>query len=771
MRERRRIVVQGIVQGVGFRPFVYGLAQQHALVGQVHNDTAGVTIEAEGDAAALEAFTRAMREQPPALAVVERVAWEALPLHGDSAFVIDASQHGPAKQALVSPDAAVCDDCRRELFDPADRRYHYPFINCTNCGPRYSIIRDVPYDRPSTTMAAFRLCAACQQEYDDPGDRRFHAQPVACPVCGPHVRLVSDQQTIAAGQDARVLAEAQRLLADGAILAIKGLGGYHLACDAGNAAAVARLRARKRRWDKPFALMAADLAAAETVCEVDAAGSAALLDRRRPIVLLPRRPVGALAPAVAPRLNNLGLMLPYTPLHYLLFAEAPYQLLVMTSGNASDEPIAFEDDDAFKRLAALADAFLTHDRAIHTRVDDSVVRVVPLPAAVCGQPMADYQLPITLRRARGYAPQPLAVPFEFRQPVLAVGAHLKNTFCLGKGRYALLSPHIGDLDNLETLLAFRAGVTHLERLFDVTPQVIAHDLHPDYLSSQFAFEAHNVRRFAVQHHHAHIASVLAEHGLAGPVIGLAFDGTGLGADGTLWGGEFLVADLAGFERAAYLEPVPLPGGEQAVRQPWRVAAAWLQKLYGDDWSSWPVNFPRQADRATAAALRQMIAQRINSPLTSSMGRLFDALAALLGLRETVTYEGQAAIELEAIADLSTHAAYPFGQRRPAVDLAPLFEAVLADLRAGIGAPVISARFHNAVAGLAADVCVELRQERGLNRVALSGGVFQNVLLLARTLERLAALGFETYTNQRVPPNDGGIAFGQAAVAAARLAKE
>lgn len=762
MRERRRITVQGIVQGVGFRPFVYGLAQRHSLVGQVWNDSAGVTIEAEGEREALDACLRALREESPPLAAIERMDWTPLPLNGDTAFVIESSHGQAEKHAFVSPDVCICDDCLRELFDVRDRRYGYAFINCTNCGPRFTIIRDVPYDRPLTTMAAFQMCRECRREYENPTSRRFHAQPNACPRCGPLVGLKMGLR-MEAGEDA--LQIAARLLENGNILAVKGLGGYHLACDATSTEAVAGLRARKHRWDKPFALMAADVETVRALCEMNKQEEALLTSRRRPIVLLRARTPQRLAPEVAPKQKYLGVMLPYTPLHYLLFeaykrglGDGRPPIWVMTSGNSSDEPIAYRDDEARQRLAPLADYVLAHDREIHMRCDDSVTRVV------CG-------VEVPIRRSRGYAPQPLSMSFEFTRPVLAVGAHLKNTFCLGKGRHAFVSHHIGDLDNLETLTSFGEGVEHFKRLFDIQPEVVAHDLHPDYLSTGYALKLENVQRTPVQHHHAHIASVLAEHGLTGPVIGAAFDGSGYGTDGTVWGGEFLIADLVDFERVLHLAEIPLPGGEQAIHQPWRIAAAWLQKLYGDEWLDWPIEFSRHVDRKAWAVLRQMMEHSVNSPLTSSVGRLFDAVAALLSLRDTVNYEGQAAVELEALADEAVPDGYAFTLRGSVADPAPLFSQLLSDLRAGVALSVIAARFHNALVTLVTQVCLRLRAEHNINMVALSGGVFQNAFLLARTLEQLEALGFETYTNQRVPPNDGGLALGQAAIANARLAKE
>ena len=820
--ERRHIVVQGIVQGVGFRPFVYGQALRHDLAGFVLNDSAGVTIEVEGQHDSLDAFERALREQAPPLARVDAVDARAMPPRGDVGFSIAHSQAGAERQTLIAPDSAVCEDCLRELFDPADRRYRYPFINCTNCGPRFTIVADVPYDRDKTTMRAFPMCPACQAEYDDPLDRRFHAQPNACPVCGPIVdfRLqIADCGSDAASPNLQStiynlqslpedpIEAAAHSLARGAILAIKGLGGYHLACDALNPAAVKRLRQRKHREAKPFALMALDLATARQICEVDEAEAALLDSRQRPIVLLRDRAAPGnrrvVAPDVAPAYTTLGLMLPYTPLHHLLlraFAQAigPDRpaLLVMTSGNLSDEPIAYDDDDARARLAQIADGMLTHNRPIHTRCDDSVVRVVR------GGQGTGHEL--RLRRSRGYAPEPIALAFESPIPLLACGGHLKNTFCLLKGRQAFVGHHIGDLENLETLTSFREGIAHFQRLFDIVPQAIAHDMHPEYLATKEAFAiaqsavagrqsidasadrdgssdddqllTADFRLIGVQHHHAHIASVLAEHRLAGPVIGVAADGTGYGPDGAVWGCEVMRADLRGFERLAHLAYVPLPGGEQAIRQPWRMAAVYLAHVYGDAFLKLDIPFVRWigVGGPTLATrwrpLAQMIARGLNSPPASSLGRLFDAVAALLGLCDEALYEGQAAIELEALAEPSEQI-YPFtfGAGRPAtLDVAPLIRAIVEDLQHGASVPRIAGRFHRTVAELLAVACLRAREQTGLDVVALSGGVFQNRLLLEQFVSRLEGLEFQVFLNRRVPPNDGGLSLGQAAVAAAKL---
>jgi hydrogenase maturation protein HypF len=750
---RSRIRVEGIVQGVGFRPFVHALATRLGLSGFVGNDAAGVFIEVEGDPAAVERFRADLEGQAPPLAVVERVSAQAVDATGDAAagFVIVASEAGGERQALVSPDTATCDDCLRELLDPGDRRYRYPFVNCTNCGPRFTIVRAVPYDRPLTTMAGFELCPACKREYHDPADRRFHAQPVCCPACGPTLRLAS-----AAGEalDGDPVEAAALALLAGRVLAIKGLGGYHLAADATSEAAVATLRSRKHREDKPFALMVADLEAARALCAVDAAEAAVLSSQRRPIVLLARRPDAAVAPSVAPGNRFLGLMLPYTPLHHLLARrlERPF---VLTSGNVSDEPIAYEDADALARLAPVADLFLTHDRPIHIRTDDSVVRAV-----------AGRELP--LRRSRGYVPGPLTVPWPFERPVLACGSELKNTFALAKGARVFVSHHIGDLENYETLRSFTTGIEHFKRLFDAEPDLVAHDLHPEYLSTKYAMDLDDVQLVGVQHHHAHIASCLADNGEAGPVVGVGFDGLGFGTDGTLWGGEFLVADLAGFERHGSLAPVPMPGGEAAIRQPWRMAAAYLAAAYGDAVPAWlgvvERNEARWPDVVALAA-----SGLVNAPATSSAGRLFDAVAAILGVRDAVNYEGQAAVELEQCSDPAEAGAYraaiqpgkPF--RVAGVDLV---RAVVEDLEAGIAAPTVAARFHNGVADAIVAGCEAVREASGLGTVALSGGVFQNMLLLARAVTGLQAAGFRVLTHARVPPNDGGISLGQAVVAAA-----
>ncbi len=751
---RKAVRVEGIVQGVGFRPFVYGLATGLGLGGLVGNDADGVFAEVEGMPGAVAQFLERLERDAPPLARVDRVRSWALPPAGSDVFTIAASLEmdpGGPRRALVSPDTTTCADCLRELADPADRRFGYPFINCTNCGPRFTIVRDVPYDRARTTMAAFPMCAACAAEYLDPADRRFHAEPTCCPACGPTLRL-----TDAAGEplDGDPVARAAELLRDGAVLAVKGLGGYHLAADAASDKAAAALRERKHREDKPFAVMAADVAAARTLAEVDETAERLLTSARRPIVLLPRRPGAPVAEAVAPGNRQLGVMLPYTPLHHLLLP-AVGGPVVLTSGNVSDEPIAYRDGDAARRLSGIADAFLAHDRAIHIRTDDSVSRPF-------------FNKEMVLRRSRGYAPEPVRVRTRFARPVLAVGAELKNTFCLAKGDQVIMSHHIGDLENVETLRSFTEGIEHVGRLFGIEPAVVAHDLHPEYLSTKYALELAGVDLAGVQHHHAHIASCLADNGatgLDGPVIGVAFDGTGYGLDGTIWGGEFLVAGLAGFERAGHLTPVPLPGGAAAIRQPWRMAAAYLDAagLAGGP------DVARRHEGQWAAVL-SMARKGVNAPLTSSAGRLFDAVAALLEVRDTINYEGQAAVELEQLADTAEKGSYRAGLSSGApfqAAGADLVHAAADDLARGVARPVIAARFHHGVGQLIEDGCRLVRDRTGLATVALSGGVFQNLLLLTEVAGRLEAGGFRVLTHTQVPCNDGGISLGQAVIAAAQ----
>ncbi len=756
---RLAVRVEGIVQGVGFRPFVHQLATRLGLAGRVGNDPAGVFIEVEGTLAALRAFLGRLEADAPVLALIEAVEARPLPVRGEAGFTIVPSQATGERQALVSPDTATCADCLAELFDPSDRRYLYPFINCTQCGPRFTIVRDVPYDRANTTMAGFAMCPDCQQEYDDPSDRRFHAQPTCCPACGPTLRLLGEggQELVAAGATGP-LEGAVELLRAGKVVAIKGLGGYHLACLASSGPATAALRARKHREDKPFALMVADLKAARSLCRVGEDEARLLESPRRPVVLLGRQePPGTVAPSVAPGNRYLGLMLPYTPLHHLICRQLG-EPFVLTSGNVSDEPIAYEDADAVARLAGIADAFLAHDRPIHVRTDDSVARLVRGRQSL-------------VRRSRGFVPQPLLVRHHCPRPVLACGAELKNTFCLAKGNRAFLSHHIGDLEDYETLRSFKQGVEHFCRLFDVRPEVVAHDLHPEYLSTKYALDLDGVERLGVQHHHAHIASCLVDNDEAGPVIGVAFDGLGFGADGALWGGEFLVADLVGYQRVGHFQAVPMPGGTAAIKEPWRMAASYLDAAFDGqvpDDLSLARRHPGQWQAVVALARSGQA-----SPLTSSVGRLFDAVSAIVGLRDAVNYEGQAAVELEQLADPQEPSGYPvpLSEGQPFQVMGKeLVRAVALDLAAGTRPSVVSARFHNAVVGAVAAACQRAREASGLSQVALSGGVFQNVLLAERTAAALEEAGFQVLMHSRAPANDGGVSLGQAAVAAARLAE-
>ena len=769
--EVRRVSVRvdGVVQGVGFRPTVFVLAEELGLSGFVLNDARGVLVEVEGPRRAVARFIDELPGRAPPLARIEGLGVADVPVVGEGGFTIRPSPQGGAPEALVSADTATCADCLRELLDPADRRHRYPFVNCTNCGPRFTIVEGVPYDRSRTTMAGFVMCARCQAEYDDPRDRRFHAQPNACPDCGPQARLVAADA--AGGASSRQLfppignnrpldavAAAAALLRDGAIVAVKGIGGYHLACLAGDQHAVATLRARKHREDKPFAVLVADVVAARALVMLGDEEAALLASPARPIVLAARREGAAVAAAVAPGLRELGVVLPYTPLHHLLARDvgAP---LVLTSGNVSDEPIAFRDQDAHARLGTIADALLVHDRPIHTRTDDSVARVVR------GAPMV-------LRRSRGWVPGSLALPVAAERPILAVGAELKSTFCVVKGVRAWVSHHIGDLSNAETLASFRLGVADFQRLFDVHPEVVAHDLHPDLLSTSEALARDGVQLVGVQHHHAHLAACLAEHGRTDHAVGAIYDGVGLGTDGTAWGGELLVGDLCGFERVGALLPVALPGGDRAAREPWRMACAWLVAAGAPE--DIPPALAGRVEPATWRAVQGLCVSGFRAPPTTSMGRLFDAVAALCGLHPVTTHEGQAAIALEAAVDPAERGSYelPFaetaqpGAPRWTLDARPTVLAVATDVEAGVGVGVVAARFHAAVATATAAACERVAREAAVAPAVLSGGVFQNRRLLEATAAQLERRGLEAVVPRRIPPNDGGISFGQAAIAAA-----
>ena len=760
-----RARVTGVVQGVGFRPHVFKLARELALAGWVLNDELGVQLEVEGDAASLQRFLDRLEAEAPPLASIDSVLTEDLPAAGERDFrIVDSESRGEA-EALVSADAATCAECIAELDDPADRRHRYPFINCTNCGPRFTIVRGVPYDRALTTMAGFDMCAACRAEYDDPADRRFHAQPNACSRCGPRARLVDSDGRGLAGDEVDQVAEAAALLRAGKILAVKGVGGYHLACVASDERAVARLRSRKHREDKPLAVICADLDAADQLVELTADERELLEGRERPIVIARRRPGAQVSPAVAPRSRDLGVMLAYSPLHHLLLADAG-EPLVMTSGNVSDEPIAYLDDDALVRLGSIADGFLVHDRPIHIRTDDSVVR------AVAGSLR---RAPLMIRRSRGFVPQATPLPLATSEPLLGCGAELKSTFCLAKDRRAWVGHHIGDLKNFETLQSFRDGIEHFERVFAAEPALVAHDLHPDYLATRYALERDGVRTIAVQHHHAHLAAVLAEHGVLEPAVGAIYDGAGYGGDGTVWGGEILAGDLVSFERAGLLFPVRLPGGDAATREPWRMACAWLIAASGASVPPIPAALAGEVSGREWDAVCGLVAGGINSPLTTSVGRLFDAVAALCGVRARVSHEGQAATELEGLSDPAESGAYPMGLVDPGgsgespqvLDARETFDALCADLAAGAGVGVAGARFHNALATATAAACAREAERRDLGTVVLSGGVFQNRLLLERAAAELRERSLRVLVAERLPPNDGQISYGQVAVAAAR----
>ncbi|MBR3391872.1 MAG: carbamoyltransferase HypF [Firmicutes bacterium] len=760
MTVRVRLEIGGIVQGVGFRPFVYRLAREHDLTGWVFNHAAGVTVEAEGEREEVDAFIAALKEEPPYLAAIDRLDVAFIPPQDEYDFrILDSA--GGSRETLISPDMATCPDCLADMRDPVNRRYRYAFTNCTNCGPRFTIIKSLPYDRPRTTMAGFPMCGDCAKEYRDPTDRRFHAQPVACPACGPRL-IFTDAAGNELSGDPLELAHAK--LREGRILAVKGLGGFHLCCDAHNAAAVEVLRRRKLRWDRPFALMMPDADMVREYCSLTSEEEESLTGPRRPILLLKRRSDGRELPrAIAPGNGRLGVMLPYTPLHHLLLEQWP--ALVMTSGNISDEPIVYEDGEAVRKLSGLADFFLTHDRPIFRRCDDSVA------VFAAGSPRL-------IRRSRGYAPEPRPI-LDCGRPILACGGQQKNTFCLTRGDKAFLSQHIGDLDNLPTLDSFRRETGYFTEMFNSRPQVLAADKHPDYLATRFAREYPEADKLVyVQHHHAHLASVLAEHSRwFQPAIGLVFDGTGLGDDGTIWGGEALIGDCVSFTRAAHLLPLPLLGGEQAVREPWRqaLAAAALafdregKELPSELTLDWPADWPLLLRAGRAG---------INAPLSSGMGRLFDAAAALSGVCPVATYEGQAAVEFEQklneLTPDETAPVYGFeltdSDQGLVLDWRPLLRSLIEDRLRGKSQAALSCGFHRAVAEACLKLCLRLRQDSGLNDAVLSGGCWQNVWLLEEVCRLLEGAGFNVMTNHAVPCNDGGLSYGQAAVAAACIKK-
>jgi hydrogenase maturation protein HypF len=745
----RKILIKGIVQGVGFRPFVYLLAHKYELKGAVSNTAAGVSVCIEGAPQNIQDFCTGLEKQSPPLAHITDITVLSESIRNYPDFTIIQSQDTGSRTALISPDVAVCDDCRVELVDPHDRRYQYPFINCTNCGPRYTIIKDVPYDRPSTCMHKFTMCHLCQAEYDNPYNRRFHAQPNACPTCGPQVFLYDNQRSPIA--DVNAIEETARLLKQGAIIAIKGLGGFHLATDAMNNNAVLRLRQRKQRDAKPFAVMAGTVDRIRHFTLVNADEETLLNSCQRPIVLLAKKKNHPIASAVAPDNRYLGVMLPYTPLHYLLF-NYDFEALVMTSGNPGGMPICIANDDAFKMLSDIADYFLIHNRDICLRCDDSVVKYT-------------HDAVRFLRRARGYAPVPIFFKYNML-PILACGGELKNTVCLTKGDKAFVSQHIGDLKNHETYTGFQQTIRHLQKILDIKPEIIACDLHPDYLSTRYAHEQ-NTTTITVQHHHAHIVSCLAENQVQGPVIGLALDGTGYGADGAAWGGEVLLADMVRFERMAFLAYTALPGNNAAVKAPWRMAVSYLYAAFGENFQNLNLPLFQQVDEQKIGFIADMITKKINSPLTSSLGRLFDGVAAIIGLCNHISFEGQAAMNLEMIAADRVKKSYNYDfecQETCLILWQPLIRGVVQDMQKGVSTAIISAKFHATVIKMFCEACEIIRKRSDVNRVALSGGVFQNTLLLTGVMRLLQKKGFLVYTHQITPCNDGGLSLGQALIA-------
>lgn len=777
-----RIFINGIVQGVGFRPFIYSLASRYQLSGWVRNTSSGVEIEVSGPMDQLAEFISSIKEEAPPLARIDSLQEESIQAMAYEGFQIQGSRVIEGDYQPISPDVCICGDCLEELFTPSDFRYRYPFINCTNCGPRFTIIKDIPYDRPKTTMAGFDLCPRCREEYLDPLDRRFHAQPVACPECGPEIWLEYPSGTTSEpSKGDQALQIAQQLLAEGKIGAIKGLGGFHLACDAENPAAIRTLRERKDRPAKPLAVMMPDLKTASKYCRLTEDEAELLTSTQAPILLLDRNPDQPLPDGIAPKQERIGVMLPYTPLHYLLFSDqdqlnqSPYRVLIMTSANFRGNPILTKNEEVREYLGSIADFFLFHNRDIHIHCDDSVIRTAQL--AGNQEPH-----PYPIRRSRGYAPQPISTPLS-SPPVAAVGAELKNTFCLTRENNAFLSQHLGDLKNYQTLASFEESILHFEGLFRIKPALLVHDLHPDYLSTRYALERsekENLPCLAVQHHHAHIAACLAENADHGkePVIGMSFDGIGYGADGTIWGGEILVADYRSYQRLGHLEYFPLPGGDLAIREPWRIALALLDHLEIPWDSAIPaVAYAQSREGALPGVkpidvLKNQLASQTNTPLTSSIGRLFDAVSALLGVRQMISYEGQAAIELEALVDPAERGSYPLEVTpENIIRVSPLISGLLKDFLSGVKLPVLSARFHNSLAVLVLDMARRAKEESSLKRIALSGGVWQNMSLLQNTTQYLTDGGFQVLTHQHVPPNDGGLSLGQALIGQQYLSEE
>ena len=752
-KERKKIEIRGIVQGVGFRPAVYRLAKKYDLKGSVFNDSKGVTLDIEGSSRNIDDFLKELKKNPPPLASIEKIISKKLKLKNFLEFKIIESKKGEEKTTLVSPDIATCDDCRNEMLDKNDRRYLYPFINCTNCGPRFTITKELPYDRKNTTMKEFKMCEKCGAEYEDPENRRFHAQPNACDDCGPHLKFVDRKGKKIKGNP---VDKAVRFLKRGQIVAVKGLGGFHLACDAKNREAVETLRKRKKRPFKPFALMGKDVSVVGKFAHLSKEEKKLLGNPRAPIVLFKKKKESFLPEEIAPNSKFLGFMLPYTPLHILLFQDL--EVLVMTSGNRRDEPIAFDNREAIKRLKNIADYFLIHDRDIWVQADDSIARIIN-------------EKVLLLRRSRGYAPEPVPSPVRSKKKIIGFGAHKHNTFSISRDDEIFISHYIGETDNFETINAFEKGIEHFIDFFDIPPDIAVVDLHPEYEATKFGkkwAKANNKPLIEVQHHHAHIASCLVDNRLDEKVIGVAWDGTGYGADGKIWGGEFLIADLKDYERRAHLCYIPLPGSDAAVKEPWRMGATYLYETLGEDFLNLDVDFVKKLDRRKWAVIKNMIDRSVNSPEVSSVGRLFDAVSSIIGVRDFITYQGQAAIELEMMADEKEKEGYLFNLKKEKhiyiIDPRSVIKAIITDAQNGVQKSKISMKFHAGLADLIVKVSKILRKETGINKVCLSGGVFQNMVLRSTSTEKLERNKFQVYNHKNIPPNDGGISAGQVAIA-------
>ncbi|MFB3894773.1 MAG: carbamoyltransferase HypF [bacterium] len=758
MKHRTHIILQGVVQGVGYRPFIHRLATQFEVTGWVMNTTQGLVIEAEATPDILNQFIHQVTTTHPPLAQVEQIIQTEIPIVNDQTFIVHPSEKATERAVHIPADIAVCDECLSEMLNPTDRRYRYPFINCVNCGARFTIIRDIPYDRKQTTMQKFKLCPECDTEFHNLSHRRYHTQPNCCSVCGPHLELLDINGKKVRSQDP--IADTIARLAHGEIMAIKGIGGFHLVCDAGNNQAVLKLRERKHREAKPFAIMSNDIAAIRAYCEISAAEEELLISPQRPIVLLRKKgPSTGIAESVAPNLNNLGVMLPYAPLHHLLFQNAPYLALVMTSGNLSDEPIVMDNAVALETFRGMVDSYLMHNRDIYNRCDDSIAMVVD-------------NEPIILRRARGYTPLPIKLPNPVPD-ILGCGSELKNTFCLTKNQFAFISQHIGDLKTAEAYTFYQETITRFEKLFRIKPEIIAFDLHPNYLSTQYAVDRISnakkpIQGIQVQHHHAHIASCMAENKVNEKVIGIAMDGTGYGTDGNIWGCEFLVADQASFDRAGHLAYTPLPGGDIAAVETWRMAISYLYSIYQAEMTKLPLPLLKEVDEEKLNLIFRIIQKKINAPLCSSAGRLFDAVSALLGICLESNYEAQAAIELEMIADASVTGHYGFDisevEGKQVIDCKQTIVDIIGDLRKKIDKSIISGKFHNTIVAFSIEMSKKIREQTGLNSIALSGGSFQNRLILSRLNKGLKQAGFKVYTHHIIPPNDACISFGQVMVA-------